>query len=100
MPNYGFLCEKCSEKFDCLLPMNKRDDPLLENCPKCNEVGFVIKDFSGIRCSLNSDSTLTPDKATGGKWSELMSRMKTGVSKRYHKNLDQASSRTGRRWKG
>jgi hypothetical protein len=29
-----------------------------------------------------------------------MTQMKRGVSKRYHTNLDQASSQTGRLWKG
>jgi putative FmdB family regulatory protein len=100
MPNYGFICDNCDHRFDCYLTMDNRNNPLKESCPECKKAGGVIKDLNGIRCSLNSDATLTPDKATGGKWSELMTQMKRGVSKRYHTNLDQASSQTGRLWKG
>lgn len=100
MPNYGFICEKCETGFDCLLSIANRDNPLNEPCPHCLAEGKIVKDFNGIRCALSSDSTLTPDKATGGAWSELMSKMKSGLSPRYHKKLDQATNRTGRRWKG
>ena len=67
MPNYGFICDKCNHRFDCYLTMDNRNNPLKESCPECKKAGGVIKDLNGIRCSLNSDATLTPDKATGGK---------------------------------
>jgi len=49
---------------------------------------------------LSADASLTPDKATGGQWSELMGKMKKGLAPRYHGKLDAATSRSGRRWKG
>lgn len=100
MPNYGFVCENCEKSFECLLSMSNRDNPLNEPCPHCLKEGKVVKDFQGIRCALSSDATLTPDKATGGRWSELMGKMKKGLSPRYHGKLDAATNRSGRRWKG
>jgi putative FmdB family regulatory protein len=100
MPNYGFMCENCEKGFECLLSISKREEPLNEACPHCSIKGKVVKDFQGIRCGLSSDSTLTPDKATGGRWSELMTKMKSGLAPRYHSKLDSATNMTGRRWKG
>lgn len=98
MPNYGFICESCEFKFDRLLKISERDQPLSENCPKCKEKK-ITKDFSTLVPALGSDSNLTPDKATGGKWSELMGRMKTGLSKKYHSKLDKTKTNSGRLWK-
>ena len=99
MPNYSFLCEKCDHKFDELLPVNDREIPLKNKCPNCKKKGGIKRDFNDYSQSIASDATLTPDKATGGQWNELMGRMKKGISKRFHKNLDTVSSRTGRYWK-
>jgi len=44
---------------------------------------------------------LTPDKATGGQWSELMSKMKEGVPEKLRKNLDSGTNRSGSKgWNG
>lgn len=99
MPNYGFVCEGCSNSFDKLLPINERDMPLSEACPSCGQ-NKIKKDYGQMRQAVSSDSTLDANKATGGKWNELMSRMKRGIPKRYHQNLDIASSRNGRQWRG
>jgi len=79
--------------------MNERDNPLSEPCPECGKT--TIK--KGIcASSITSDNTLTADKATGGRWGELMKKMKESpvLPKKYHSNLDAASSRSGRRWRG
>jgi len=99
MPNYGFICDGCNHQFDRLLPIKDRDIPLSEGCPRCGDKK-ISKDFSGMRQSMAADSTLTPDKATGGQWSELMSRMKSGLGKRHHENLDKATNAKGRSWLG
>jgi putative FmdB family regulatory protein len=99
MPNYGFICESCNHAFEQLLPIKDREIPLNESCPKCNQKK-VAKDFGQMRQALSSDNTFNANKATGGQWNELMSRMKRGVPKRYHENLDSASERTGRSWSG
>lgn len=99
MPNYGFTCESCSRSFDKLLSINEREQPLKEACPSCGE-HKIIKDYGSMKQSMSSDTTLNANKATGGKWNELMSRMKKGLPKRYHENLDRASSATGRSWQG
>lgn len=99
MPNYGFICEQCTHSFEKLLSISDREIPLKEPCPNCGE-SKIIKDYGSMRQSLSSDSNLNPNTATGGQWNELMSRMKSGISKRHHENLDQATSRTGRTWLG
>jgi hypothetical protein len=60
----------------------------------------VEKSWVGQTPGLAADSTLTPDKKTGGQWGELMGKMKRGMPKRYHYNLDRASSHKGSRYKG
>jgi putative FmdB family regulatory protein len=99
MPNYGFICEGCDHSFDMLLSISDREKPLKEKCPSCGKKK-VSKDYGTMRQALSSDATLNANKATGGKWNELMKRMKNGIPKRYHSNLDTASSRTGRTWLG
>jgi putative FmdB family regulatory protein len=100
MPNYSFICNKCEHKFDELLSVNDREGPLKKKCPSCNKKGGVKRDFNDYSQTIGSDTTLTPNNATGGRWNELMGRMKKGIAKRYHKNLDSATSRTGRYWSG
>jgi len=100
MPNYGFICEKCDHQFDEILKIEERELPLSKPCPKCKKKKGVRREYDGYTQPISSDSTLTPNKATGGRWNELMGRMKKGLSKRYHKNLDQATSNTGRYWAG
>jgi putative FmdB family regulatory protein len=99
MPNYGFICEGCNHSFDKLLSIQDRELPLNECCPQCGE-NKIIKDFGSMRQSLTADTNLNANTATGGRWNELMSRMKGGLAKRYHSNLDAASANTGRSWLG
>ena len=37
MPNYGFICNKCTHQFDSLLSIDDRDIPLKKKCPKCKK---------------------------------------------------------------
>lgn len=55
--------------------------------------------MEGCLPGLGADATLTPDKASGGRWSEVISRIKSKVPKRLHKNVE-GSGGTGQRWKG
>lgn len=99
MPTYGYVCESCEYKFEKVLKMSERDLPTSEKCPKCNKKK-VNKDFSTLLPALGSDATMSPDKATGGRWSELMTKMKSGLSKKYHNKLDKTKTNTGRLWRG
>lgn len=84
--------------FSEFLPMNDRDTPLKDPCKKCG-MNSICRVFSGT-ISIASDSTMNPNKATGGQWNRLMDKMKKGTPKRLHDNLDRATARTGRRWMG
>lgn len=100
MPNYGFICDKCNYSFDEILNINDREFPLSKPCPSCKKKKGVRRQYDSFSQTIGADANLTANTATGGKWNELMGRMKKGISKRYHKNLDIASSQTGRQWKG
>ena len=100
MPIYEYNCSACQHQWDEILGMDQRDDPLDQECPECKLVGKVARG-TVYHTALGADATMTPNKATGGQWNELMGRMKNaaGVRKADADRLDQASSRTGRRWK-
>ena len=100
MPTYGFICNKCSHKFDLYLPISKREEPINKPCPNCSLNESVCRDFNEYSQTIGCDATLTANTATGGRWNELMGRMKKGLAKRHHSNLDIASSQSGRYWRG
>ena len=94
MPIYDYGCGGCGELWEEFLSYDNRGNPEKNPCPKCGNatVKKMISGFPGI----STDSTLTPNKATGGKWSELMTRMKSGVPERMRGKMDKGDS--GRRW--
>ena len=100
MPSYDFVCNKCSKKWETFLSIQNRETPTKEPCPFCSEKNCVEKDWMGTSLSIASDATLTPNKATGGRWNELMQKMKSGLPPRYAKKLDSPNNMSGRRWKG
>jgi len=99
MPNYGFVCDGCQHAFDTILSISDREIPLSKSCPNCKKKK-IRRQYDSFAQPIGSDATLNANKATGGKWNELMGRMKKGLGKRYHTNLDIASSQTGKQWKG
>ena len=97
MPVYGFICDNCGEKFDRFLSISNREQPLTESCGKCNH-SSIRRDYENQTSALTADSLVTPNKKTGGAWNELMSKMKKGLPKHTHANLDNATNRSLRRW--
>ena len=98
MPNYDYRCDKCEHAFEDFQSYDDREKPCGEPCPECGamEVKKTIGGFPG----LAADSTLTPDKKTGGQWSEMMNKIKSGLPQKYHKGLDKSSNMNGKRWYG
>ena len=92
MPTYDYQCETCNHQFDRFELIATRDEPCKKPCPECNESnvkrGWFNAPLGGV------DATLTANKATGGQWSELMSKMKKSpVMNRDGKaNLDRTTS--------
>lgn len=97
MPVYGFICEGCGNKFDRFLSIEHREAPLSDPCGNCNE-NKIRRDYDGQTSAITADAMVTPNKATGGAWGELMAKMKPGLPKYTHKNLDNATNRNLRRW--
>jgi putative FmdB family regulatory protein len=97
MPVYGFICENCNVKFDSVLTIANREKPIGECCEKCGS-NSIQRDFGNQTSALLADSTLTPNKKTGGAWNELMAKIKPGLPKYTHGSLDNATNRTSRRW--
>ena len=92
MPLYEYYCDKCQHAFDEILTVSKRNEPTEQPCPECG-AKEVRKGVS--EATMGVDATLTPDKATGGRWKEMMNRVKDGVPQRYHDGLDSTTKNTG-----
>lgn len=99
MPSYEFSCNKCEKVWEQFLSISERDSPISKPCPHCNKKNCVEKHWMGTSLGIASDATLTPNKATGGQWNELMSKMKSGLPARYAKKLDKPNNMTGTRWR-
>tara|TARA_R110000765_G_scaffold344078_1_gene434365 strand:- start:148 stop:444 length:297 start_codon:yes stop_codon:yes gene_type:complete len=98
MPFYDYKCASCEHAWDDMYSYENREQPCGEPCPQCSakEVKKVIGGFPG----LAADSTLTPDKKTGGDWSEMMDKVKSGLPPKYHAKLDKSTNMNGKRWYG
>ena len=94
MPIYSFKCESCKNCFDEQLLMKDNDVPTKNPCPKCKKKK-VIRNYSGESYGMSIDASLSPNKATGGAWNELMAKIKPGIPQRFRKGLDMASERRG-----
>lgn len=97
MPLYDYRCEKCDMLWEENLSMSERDAPCNKKCPHCNKKGGVKKHVGGFP-SVGVDATMTADKKTGGRWGEIMNKIKDGTPTRYHDNLNH--NMTGTKWKG
>ncbi len=98
MPNYDYLCEACDHAFEEFMTYEDREKPCKKPCPVCKEKK-IIKTIGGFP-GLAADSTLTPDKKTGGQWSEMMEKVKSNIPKKYHNGLDKSTNMNGKRWYG
>ena len=98
MPTYDYNCEKCLNIFEEHRTVDERLAPLDAPCPKCGEVGCISKSV-GAFPGIGVDLTLTPDKKTGGQFSELMKRIKESVPERLRKNVGRSETMRGHRWR-
>jgi putative FmdB family regulatory protein len=99
MPNYNYECDKCGKLWEDIYPMSERDVPTTKPCPYCKKKKCVRKSWADCTPGLGADHTLTPDKATGGRWSELMTKIKRGQPKRMRSRWDQGNNASGHRWR-
>ncbi len=93
MPIYEYTCKKCNHVHDEMRSIDSRDSSI--DCPECNHKE-CSRNITGAMGAV--DTNLTPDKATGGQYSELMNKMKRGTPKSYHETLDRSSNRDGGIW--
>jgi putative FmdB family regulatory protein len=99
MPTYDYRCNACEHIFEEVHMMDDDLVPTKKPCPECGKKE-VTKSWAGVTPGIGCDMTLTPDKATGGDWSEMMGRIKKGMPKRYHTGIDKSTNMNGKRWKG
>lgn len=98
MPNYSYICLNCDHTFEETLMMKDHDLPMKKPCPKCKKKK-IEKNWSVQNNAVQMDTTLTPEKVTGGAWKEVIDKIKTSgqVPKRFHEKLDRSSDlRQGR----
>jgi putative FmdB family regulatory protein len=94
MPTYSFRCEACDHNFEEFLSMANNQKPIKSPCPKCKKKK-IIRDYNQESVAMALDATLSPNKATGGAWNELMAKMKPTMPARFRRNLDAATERRG-----
>ncbi len=65
MPIYEFVCDKCSNKFEKLLPMNDGKDGI--HCPVCHgEARKIFSIFARISKSADMDFSSSSGGGGGG----------------------------------
>jgi len=99
MPNYNYECDKCEKLWDEIHPISERDAPIGKPCPYCKKKGGVRKSWAECTPGLGADWTLTPDSATGGRWSELMNKIKRGQPRSQKARWDKGNNAKGTRWR-
>jgi putative FmdB family regulatory protein len=90
MPIYEYTCKKCDHVHDEMRSIDSRDSPI--DCPEC-EHNECSRNITGAMGAV--DTLLTPDRATGGQFSQMIDKIKRGTPKSYHKNLDRTSNHNG-----
>ena len=95
MPMYDYICNECKETWEDNLSMANSEKPCGDKCPHCGKSGCVKKAVAGFP-GVNVDTTLTADKVTGGRWSEIMGKINNDLPDRYKTGTDM----TGHRWRG
>lgn len=98
MPIYNYECTKCEQVWEDMQTMSNRDKPTKEPCPHCKQDSCVIKSWKDCTPGLGADWTLTPDKASGGRWSEVMNKIKDGMPKHAQGRFDKGNNAKGTRW--
>jgi len=97
MPNYNYECKKCQHAWEDLQTMANSDVPTKKPCPKCKGRKCVHKSWADCTPRLGADHTLTANSATGGRWNELMNRMKGATPKSTHHKFEHDAIK-GRKW--
>ena len=98
MPNYNYECNKCEAVWEEIHPIAQRDNPTKVACPHCGQDGCVNKSWKDCTPGLGADWSLTPNKASGGRWNELMSKIKSGLPEHARKRFDKGNNAKGTRW--
>jgi putative FmdB family regulatory protein len=99
MPTYDYQCNKCEMIWEDVYTIADRATPLSKPCPHCKKKKCVEKAFASFPGSA-TDTNITPDKKTGGQWSELINRIKKGVPEYSKNKLDRATNHSGHQWRG
>ena len=94
MPIYEYTCTKCDHVHDDIRTVANRDEPI--DCPECEHNECSRNILNSVMAAV--DTNLTPDKATGGQYSEMIDKMKHGTPKSYHETLDRGTNQNGSIW--
>lgn len=73
MPNYEFNCQDCGHNMLLNLPVDERDNPTKEPCPKCGKMS--VKRPIAL-ATLNYSAGESMYKKAGNGWKELQQRIK------------------------
>ena len=98
MPNYNYECNKCEQVWEEIHSISERDTPTKLPCPHCGVKDSVCKSWKDCTPGLGADWTLTPNKASGGRWNELMGKIKAGMPAHKRSRFDKGNNAKGTRW--
>jgi len=81
---YSYYCQYCKKSFDLNLSIEKRNDPLKEECPCCGTKGTVTRSFenSGILYDGIKSVHTRAREAAGSDWKDVLKRIHKGAGQR------------------
>tara|TARA_R110000824_G_scaffold325883_1_gene512786 strand:+ start:4010 stop:4312 length:303 start_codon:yes stop_codon:yes gene_type:complete len=90
MPVYEYYCESCDHHFEELLGVSKRDKPIKEPCPNCEEK--TVKKGVSITV-MGADATLTLENKCPG-FTKKMEQIAKGptINRAAKRNIEAAAS--------
>jgi|DEB0MinimDraft_12_1074336.scaffolds.fasta_scaffold00067_7 putative FmdB family regulatory protein len=77
---YEYTCLSCEERWDARYPVDDRDIPLSEPCPKCGVEGQVKRVPTAVRVSY--EGFQSPITRAGGEWNDVLKSIKKGAGKK------------------
>ncbi len=80
MPTYAYRCNKCENVFERFLSLSRREEPLQEACPNCNEKNCVAQTLTKPP-ALVSDSRDIHSRA-GSEFNNRLQQIKKGSGRR------------------
>tara|TARA_Y100000034_G_C6709759_1_gene313453 strand:- start:265 stop:612 length:348 start_codon:yes stop_codon:yes gene_type:complete len=91
MPTYDYYCKECNHRFEVF---KKMDEPSPSQCPSCSLVDSIVRDYSTIVTSVDSN-----EPKTIGELADKNTERMVKEGRLDKKNLDYESNKKERKKK-